>query len=348
MAIFVNRWPRSLPVLEVVDGVDVHRLPFRVPDVSVKSRISQAATRLAVDRRLRLLLSKFRPDVLHVQCISSNGEYARRAADALGLPLVVTTHAEITMDTDRLYQRSRRANLQLQHLLAAADEVTAVSSNTLEDLREHAKQPLTHARVVANGARIAEFQEAVPYRHRRPYFLAIGRLVPEKGFDVLLTALHAAGIDHDLLIAGTGPQQDALRDQAASLGLDDRVTFVGRADRGLVSSLHAGSDFFVLPSTAQEGLPLVALEAMAAGNAILATRSGGLPEVLEDESSALFVERGDVTALAQGLVRLAGDVDLRRRLGATAAAAARAFDWDAIASEYLEVFTSAARRRGGR
>lgn len=344
----MNRWPRSLPAFEVVDGLDVHRLPFRVPDVSLKSRISHAATKSAVDRRLRLLLEGFRPDVLHVQCISSNGEYARRAADVLGLPLVVTTHAEITMDTHRLYQRSHRANAQLRLLLAAADEITAVSRKTLEDLRAHVQQPLPHAHVVGNGARISDFRGTEPYRHRRPYFLAVGRLVPEKGFDLLLTALHEAGIGHDLLIAGTGPQQDALRDQAASLGLDDRVTFVGRADRGLVSSLHAGSDFFVLPSTAQEGLPLVALEAMAAGNAILATRSGGLPEVLEDESSALFVERGDVTALAQGLVRLAGDVDLRRRLGATAAAAATAFDWDTIASEYLEVFTSAARRRGGR
>lgn len=345
---FVNRWPRSLPAFEVVDGVDVHRLPFRVPDVSVKSRISHAATRIAVDRRLRSRLDDFRPDVLHVQCISSNGEYARRAADALGLPLVVTTHAEITMDTDRLYQRSRRANVQLQLLLAAADAVTAVSCKTLQDLREHVMQPLPDARVVANGARVEDFRGAEPYRHGRPYFLAVGRLVPEKGFDVLLTALHAASIDHDLLIAGTGPQQDALRNRAISLGLGDRVTFVGRADRELVSSLHAGSDFFVIPSTAQEGLPLVALEAMAAGNAILATRSGGLPEVLDDERSALFVERGDIAALARGLVRLAGDVDLRRRLGSTAAAAAAAFDWDAIAADYLEVFSSAARRRGAR
>lgn len=326
----------------------MHRLPFRVPDVSVKSRISHATTKSAVDRRLRLLLSNFRPDVLHVQCISSNGEYARRAADALGLPLVVTTHAEITMDTHRLYQRSRRANVQLQLLLAAADAITAVSCKTLEDLREHVKQPLAHAHVIANGARIDEFRGAAPYTHKRPYLLAVGRLVPEKGFETLLTALHEADIDHDLLIAGTGPQQDALRDQATALGLADRVTFVGRADRGLVRSLHAGSDFFVIPSTAEEGLPLVALEAMAAGNAILATRSGGLPEVLDDESSALFVERGDIAALARGLARLAGDVDLRRRLGMRAAAAATAFDWDAIAADYLEVFASAASPRGTR
>jgi glycosyltransferase involved in cell wall biosynthesis len=338
--IVTNRWPRDLPRTEWHEGLCIRRVAFRVWTHSPKSWVSAGATGWARRREVRDVLADWRPDVVHVQCISSNGEYARMAAAYLRIPLVVTTQGEVTMDAEQLYQRSRRANVQLRAVLQAAAAVTAVSTKTLRDLESQVGHPLADAVVIHNGTAVAQFRTAPRYVHVRPYLLAVGRLVPQKGFDDLLAALATADIQHDLLIAGDGPERDALQAQALKLGLNQRVHFVGASDRRTVAALHAGSDFFVLPSRVDEGLPLAAVEAMAAGQAIVATRTGGLPEVLKHGRSALFVEMRDVVGLSNALRRLADDTALRSALGRRAGERADDLDWGRLAQRYLDVFAS--------
>src|SRR5262249_38099065 len=120
----------------------------------------------------------------------------------------------------------------------------------------------------------------------------------------------------DLVLAGDGPDRSKLEAQARALGLGENARFLGvRHD---IQSLYAAVDVFALPSL-EEGSPNALLEAMACGRAIVASRVGGVPEVVEDGRSGLLVEPGSPAALAEALARLASDAPLRHRLGREAA-----------------------------
>src|SRR5262249_6683038 len=120
------------------------------------------------------------------------------------------------------------------------------------------------------------------YPHRRSYILAFGRLIYKKGFDLLLTAFAQIAPRYqevDLILAGEGEERDALRAQAQQSGLEGRVHFFGRATPEEVVRLLNGCLFVAVPSRI-EPFGIVALEALAAGKRVLATRVGGLGELL--------------------------------------------------------------------
>ena len=129
---------------------------------------------------------------------------------------------------------------------------------------------------------------------------AAGRFVEKKGFNVLLEALadlKAMDINFSLQLAGDGPEFSALRTLSIELGLDEHVQFLGR--RNDIPNLMKNADLFVLPSL-REPFGIIVLEAMAMGTPIIATRSEGPLEVL-DENSAILVDKGDKSALFHGL-----------------------------------------------
>jgi glycosyltransferase involved in cell wall biosynthesis len=209
-------------------------------------------------------------------------------------------------------------------------------------------EPSGRAGVVFNGVSVADFDRGEPHPHPHPYILGIGRVVPQKGFDVLIKAFAHSGVrDHDLLIAGDGPERAGLEGLARDCGLTDRVRFVGRADRPKAVSLFRGASFVALPSRADEGLPVVTVETMAAGKALVACRVGGVPESVMDGETGIIVPRDDVEAFAAGLRDLAGDPARRAAYGEAARQRAQLFDWDVIADRYVEVY-QAVRGGGGR
>ena len=337
--ILTNRWPRDLPRHEVIDGVPVYRPAFRTPDAGAKSVLSYHLSRRAVAREVAGILRRHSIDVLHVQCVSSNAYYALEAHRALGVPLVVTLQGELTMDASQLFQRSPFARQTLGRCLADADVVTACSRKTLEDGEAFAGQRAARGCVIFNGASIDDFARAAPHRHCAPYILGIGRLVPQKGFDILLRAY--AKVDPlpvELLIAGDGPEREPLEALARHLGIADRVTFFGRADRAAVPSLFSGAEFVALPSRADEGLPVVCAETMAAGKAIVATRTGGAPEAVIDGETGIIVEKEDVNGLSRALRALIEDRALRDRFATAGRERAKEFEWGRIAEQYVGIY----------
>ena len=340
--VVTNQWPPDLPAAEEFEGIPIYRFPMRGPEGPLKVQAKYYAGHPKIRRELLSVLTRHTVDLIHVQCVSINGYYARLAAQTLGLPLVVTAQGERTMDAGRIYEKSPLINRVLRDLLADAAHVTACSRDTLCDIENFYEQPLgARASVVYNGIRLADFADPQPFPHPRPYLLAIGRHVPQKGFDVLLRAFAAAALPgHDLLLAGDGPERPALEAQAAALGLAGRVVFTGRADRPAAVSLFHGCDFFVLPSR-QEPQGIVNLEAMAAGKAVLASRVGGVPEIVREGETGLLVPGEDVPALAAAMTRLAADPALRQQLGDAGRARAQHFDWSAIAAQYLAIYETA-------
>jgi glycosyltransferase involved in cell wall biosynthesis len=286
-------------------------------------------------------MQDFSPDVIHVQCLSANAEYAVRVKQRLHLPLIVTLQGEFTMDAGGVFQRPD-VQAGVRRVLGHADLITGCSAKTLADGEAICGYSFgSRARVIFNGAKVGDFSTAKAFIHPKPYVLALGRAVRQKGFDVLLRAWALLKeTQWDLLIAGEGPELPALATLSRELCLEKSVHLLGRADRSRVTALFAGCDIFALPSRADEGLPVVCAEALAAGRATVATRVGGVPEVVIDGTTGLIVPKEDAPALA-GALRLLIDAPVLRAAFADAARRrSNQFSWTAITDQYLEAYRS--------
>jgi len=345
--VLTNRWPRNLPAFEEFEGLPVYRLPFRTSEQSLKSKISYRLTHEGICEKTQRILDRHAIDVLHVQCVSSNAHYALRARARRPRPLVVTLQGELTMDANRIFERSKGARATLREALREAEVVTGCSSKTVRDAEGFLGGPLPDARTIFNAANLDDFAQAKPWTHAQPYIFALGRLVPQKGFDLLIEAYADAALPaHDLLIAGDGPERARLEQLIQRRGLEGRVHLLGRAGRPQVASLFLGCSFFALPSRADEGLPVVCAEAMAAGKAVVAARAGGTPEAVLDGENGIIFEKEDRPALVAGLRRLAGDPALRERFGAAGVRRSVQFSWPNITEQYLAAYRDAARKAG--
>ena len=156
--------------------------------------------------------------------------------------------------------------------------------------------------------------KAPPPDESTPHFLFLGRLVPQKGAQWLLRALrhvkHSVKID----IGGNGPLQKELQAFSDSHGLQHKVAFHGWLNQNQIRNLMARARAVLVPSIWQEPAGLVTLEAAAAGRAVIASNSGGIPEYALDDYS-LLVPPGDVGQLAEAIDRLAGDFERARQMG---------------------------------
>lgn len=186
-------------------------------------------------------------------------------------------------------------------------------------------------RVFAPAARVREPDGPVaPLR-----ILCIGTLHEVKGQTHLIEAcrqLVERGILVECTFVGDGPDRSMLEARVASAGLGARVRFAGQRTRAELVGLLAHADVLAAPSVPtrggrREGIPVVLMEAMAAGLPVIASRLSGIPELVTDEESGLLVPPGDPGALAAALARLAADTELRVRLGRAARARVEA-DFD--------------------
>jgi glycogen(starch) synthase len=337
-----NRWPRDLPEREIVQTIPVRRYAFRVGGGDVRRRLAALLLSGPELRKFCRDLKEEKIELLHVQCVSCSGPYAMGARRALGLPLVVTLQGELTMDADQVFQRKRRDREMYRAILARADAITACSSQTLREAEEFFGASLGHkSRVIYNGVRLEEFADATPYAWRRPYILAIGRQVRQKGFDTLLRAVARAGqTSHDLILAGDGPERTALQSLAGELGVGDTVHFLGAVDHQKAVALYAGCSFFVLPSR-HEPFGIVNLEAMAAGKAVVATNVGGVPELVTADQTGLLVPPENIEAMHAAMVKLMNDDELRERMGQAGRKRAQGFSWRALADQYEQTYLQA-------
>jgi glycosyltransferase involved in cell wall biosynthesis len=197
--------------------------------------------------------------------------------------------------------------------------------------------------VIPNGYDPDEFRAVDPRRHPRPYVLALGRLEPQKGFDVLIEAL--ARLDQheiDLLIAGDGAERNVLEALARARGIAARVHFLGATDRQATVALLRGAAVVCCPSRF-EGLPLVCIEAFAAGRPVVATNVNGIPELVRHEETGVLVPPDDAPALAAGLARVLSAPGEALRWAARGRAEVEARNpWSVVTEQYLALCAEAA------
>ncbi len=171
--------------------------------------------------------------------------------------------------------------------------------------------------------------------------LTVGRMHPIKGYDVLLRAiadLVRAGMDVRLTMVGDGPMLAHLQSLADSLALHDKVTFTGPVAQEALSGYLDQADAMVVASF-MEGVPVVLMEAMACALAVVATRVGGIPELVEDAKSGLLVDPGSTEALVAAIQALADDPERLRSMGEAGRRAVVArYDIERTASGMVELF----------
>jgi glycogen(starch) synthase len=348
--VVTNRWPRSLPTSEVIDGIQVFRPALRTRGAGLKSEITHFLTSSRILNEVKRLLRKTKIDLIHSICIWPGTAYALDAARDLGIPHITTLQGELTMDASRIYERSELARSVLRRALTESAAITACSQKTLDDAENFLGRSIQRPkRVIFNGASKKDFQGIAPLKQDRKYILALGRLVPQKGFDFLLHTIashpHCLPEDWELLIAGDGPERQSLTELSKKLGLAQRVVFFGRADHGTVVRLMLGSEFIVVPSRSDEGLPVVCAEAIAASKPVIGTRKGGIPEAILHDTNGLIVESENQFELAAAIKRLSDNPHLRNSMSAAAKARYIEFSWDQIASNYLEVYHQVIERK---
>lgn len=284
-------------------------------------------------------LCRYRPDIVNLHYLGESRAFCLAATQLCGFRFVISLHGE---DIEAHSNRSRIGRRLSAQCLIAADRVLSNSRDLL--LKAQAICPAIEGKsaVIGNGVEIEDFGKAAPYRHARPYVLSIGRLVDKKGFEVLVRAfrdVHSDWPDVDLIIVGAGPEQSALARLIADLGLRDSVVLFGQRARSVIPSLLAGSTVFVLPSK-REPFGIVLLEAMAAKKPIVATNTGGVPEILSHMHSGILVPPGSPRALADAVSLLLGNERLRAALAeAGFRAVQEGYGWAQIAQKYLDNLT---------
>jgi glycosyltransferase involved in cell wall biosynthesis len=308
---------------------------------------------LAIARRLNSLVEDLAPDILqtHGYKATAAGLIMRRFRRRI--PWVGFFHGETHEDL-----KARFYHWLDHRMLGAADAVVVMSA-----LQRQSFARLGHkVRVIYNavlpdppvvgpddGDRIADLLHGFD----RPLLGVVGRLSPEKGVDLLLDAcgaLRRSGYGFSLVVAGDGPDHAALEQQAARLGIDQRVTFLGSVRN--VGSLYSAIDVLVIPSRS-EGLPNVLLEALAADLPVVSTRVGAVPEVLTDPAAGVILDHMDGDSLRRAIdeaLRLrSSDLGIRAR-----AETALAFSVEARIRRHLDLYVdvsggamSSGTERGG-
>jgi glycosyltransferase involved in cell wall biosynthesis len=278
--------------------------------------------------RLARLIRAERPHILHTHTAKA-GALGRLAALLAGRsvrPLIVHTfHGHVL----RGYfgPLSARAFKLVETLLArTTDALVVVSPEVRDDLVALGVAPAEkfvvirlgvelERRISADAGAREEARRLLGIPPERFVVGWIGRMTGVKRTGDALLALRALrerGIPACLCLVGDGPERAALEEQAYGLGLARHVLSLGYQED--VARWYAAFDAFILPS-ANEGTPVTAIEALAAGRPVVATRVGGVPDVVRDGENGFLVEVGDVAALAERLARLADDPGLREHMG---------------------------------
>jgi glycosyltransferase involved in cell wall biosynthesis len=295
----------------------------------------------AAARRLRSVLRDERTDVLHTHTHFSLNAVGRIGGRTAGARVIAHMHIE---NVFRSSPSARRAQIAVDNATARlCTWIVAVSDATRDALvaqgYPEASTITVHNGIEPRDAAMPAMLEPTP---PGPVLLEVGRLCDVKGQRELVAALpRLARTDVTLLLAGDdietgGAFRDELVREANELGVADRVRFLGRRDD--VPSLLAASDALVLPSWA-EGLPLVVLEAMAAGRPVVASAVGGTPEAVVEGETGLLVPPQDVPALVRALDALLADSDRAAALGEAGRARVRErFDADAAAQRILGLY----------
>jgi len=315
ITVITARMRRSLPREEMMGRVRVVRVGFgvRLDKWLYPALAARAACRM-------------KPDLIHAVLESFAGEaLVRCAAKRPAVPRLLTC-------------QSTNTRLRLEQIHRAAHRITAISSVLVDRAKKFKHR---HVMLIPNGIPLSDIERERKRTAKIPgRILFVGRLEPMKGVDILLEAcakILKEGVADGLRIVGSGSQERFLRRRAKQLDIAEHVTFVGYLSPPAVYHEFAEAPIFCALSRS-EALGNVFLEAQAAGCAVLATKTGGIPDIVKDGETGLLVKPDNVKAATETLRQLLDDPQLREHLSKAAIQHAREYDWGTIAERYATVY----------
>ena len=292
--------------------------------------------------KLKKLIKCVGPDLVHAH-YSFNWLplLAVVAADQLGVASVVTSHSVLPG-----YDQGGLSHLfsltPHRPLLSKARALISVSK-AVDLLMSRMAGPRVRRSVIPNAVDTDKYAPSAE-ASLEPLVLYVGRLVYRKGVHVLLHAfkevVREEG-DARLVVVGGGYLAPFLKTLASKLGLDGKVVFKGVVSEESKASLYREAWVVAVPTLYAEGFGIVAAEAMASGAPVVASRVGGLKEVVEHEATGLLVKPNSPRELSMALTSLIQDRSLRRRLSAKARARAlEAYSWNEVAERIVNTYLS--------
>ena len=293
---------------------------------------------------------KYSTDIVHVHISVPTGDiagflYAKRKKK----PLIVTTHLDkgsykgvIIKSAYYLYSKL------ITTLLSQADIIISPSKYYIKESRflEKYKNKVV---VIPNGINVEDFnvqcskekcREKLAFSSSERILLCVGNLEPRKGLDILLKAMPKIlrNIqDVKLVVVGNGIMNDKLKNLAERLGIFKHIKFAGFIDEELKPFYYKSADIFVLPSL-YEIFGIVNLEAMACSVPIVASKIGGVPDVVKNGENGVLVPPKDEEALAEAIIYLLENEEVRRGMGRNGRKKVEDYSWERIAEETEKVY----------
>ncbi len=314
----------NLPEEDDYDGIPVYRLPFWTAIAT-----GDANQIIELRQRVTRLKKTFAPDLVHINFLGASVLFHFQTVDVHPAPLLVSMDSAFPnqeVGWDSLVGRTLRS----------ADWVTCVSAASLAQARRLVPEITPRSSFIYKGQKVPILQPE-PLPTAEPRLLCLGRLVRSKGFDLSLTAF--ASIlprfpKARLVIAGDGPDRPGLTRQISELGLESAVDMVGWIHPDEVPALMNTATLVVIPSRS-DGLPNVAKEAALMARPVVATRVGGLPEIIVHQQTGLLVDPEDSAALAEAIVFLLDHPQESVWMGQAARARVQeVFGWDRYVEAY--------------
>lgn len=333
----------GLPARETQNGVEVVRvLTLGRRDRATATHLAMLTYNLAGILHLLLHRASLREfEVLNTHFSIPTGPLGWAAARLLSRPNVLTIIGGDIYDPTKRSSphRSRLLRPLNAWIINAADRVVAISSDTrARAIRYYRiRKPIRVINLGFVPASPASEPRDGDLRSDRFYLIAVGRLVPRKGFDHLIRAMTRLPEHIELLLVGDGPLDAELREQARAEGVSDRVRFMGFLSRERLSGYLRRADCFVL-SSLHEGLGIVVQEAMDAGLPVVATDNGGQVDLIQSPRNGLLVPPGDPVALAAAVLRIHDEPSLAESMKRHNLADIEKFRMEQNSELYLDLF----------
>lgn len=329
---------RGLPARERIGGVEVRRVRCWRRHRHYTTAPELATTLIGSYRAACEMVRAERPDLIHAHFVVPSGWVARRVARRFRIPYVLTAHGSDIpgYNPDRFANLHRILAPAWRRIMADAAAITSPSAYLAGLVRRRIDLPI---HVVPNGYSPGATQG----REKRDLVLVVARLFPRKGVEHFIDAVRDLATEWELVIAGDGPCLAELKARAG--GETGRIRFVGFVDKPTLRGLYEEARVMVFPSL-RENFPMVLLEAMDAGCAVITTDAEGCAEVIGD--AGLVVPKGDAAGIRDALRTLVDDSDLREELSRKASARVEQFRWPRLCTLYQDRYEAAFEHAGSR
>jgi glycogen(starch) synthase len=316
----------DLPMQSNLNGIPIYRFPF----FDLRNDPHRV---LLIRQQIEALKRSFAPDLIHRNGIGADNFFHLTTSNAHKAPLLMTL-------INDLQTGLVAGGTLLQQVVPAADWISTVSSAALAQVRQLFPEVSSRSSIIPNGIDTAAFpMSPMPQDFLR--LLYLGRLVEQKGIDVLLNAMTIVIKKHPsarLVIAGDGPKRAELGEQVKRLRLTTCVEFVGWVAPQQVPALISSATMVIIPSR-WEGCPNVALQAGSMGRPVVGSRVGGLAEIIDHEQTGVLVESEDSNGLAQAIIGLIRNPKTTIRMGQAAHAKIQnAFSWGRYVDDYAGLY----------